>query len=94
MARKHVFIDGKVQGVFFRDSTRRKAGELGVEGWVRNLPDGRVEGLFEGSSDAVEALIAWCYEGPPAANVEEVQVQEAEADEPVDGFEVLATPSP
>lgn len=92
MARKHVFIEGKVQGVFFRDSTRRKAGELGVEGWVRNLPDGRVEGLFEGPSEAVEALIDWCYEGPPAANVEGVEIQEADTDNPVEGFEVLSTP--
>lgn len=92
MARKHVFIEGKVQGVFFRDSTRRKAGELGVEGWVRNLPDGRVEGLFEGSNDAVEALIAWCHEGPPTANVERVQIQEADEGATVEGFEVLSTP--
>lgn len=73
--RAHVYISGRVQGVFFRDSTRQKARELGVRGWVKNLPDGRVEAVFEGDREAVEALIRWCHVGPPLARVEKVEVQ-------------------
>ncbi len=73
--RAHVFISGKVQGVFFRATTRDKANELGVKGWVRNLRDGRVEAVFEGDEDAVKKLIEWCHVGPPAARVEKVEVK-------------------
>jgi acylphosphatase len=73
--------------VFFRDTTRRRARAEGVGGWVRNLPDGRVEAVFEGESGAVEALIAFCREGPRGATVERVEVFEEEA-EGLDGFEV------
>ena len=72
--RAHVFISGKVQGVFFRATTRDKANELGVKGWVRNLRDGRVEAVFEGDEEAVKKLIEWCHVGPPAARVEKVEV--------------------
>jgi len=72
-ARVHALVSGRVQGVWFRQSTSAKAGELGVGGWVRNLPDGRVELLAEGSRTAVEALLTWAREGPPLAEVEDVE---------------------
>ncbi|MBI2954746.1 MAG: acylphosphatase [Chloroflexi bacterium] len=73
--RAHVLISGEVQGVFFRESMRHMAERLGVAGWVRNLFDGRVEAMIEGETDQVEGLIEWCREGPPAAQVEEVDVE-------------------
>jgi acylphosphatase len=70
--RAHVYVSGQVQGVFFRDSTREKAEQLGLAGWVRNLPDGRVEALFEGPSARVREMVRWCKEGPSHAEVESV----------------------
>ncbi len=72
--RAYVLIEGYVQGVFFRSYTREKASELGLTGWVRNLPDGRVEALFEGDEDEIKWMIAWCHKGPPSAHVTNVQV--------------------
>ena len=68
-ARVHVVIEGRVQGVFFRASTRDEARARGLGGWVRNLPDGRVEALFEGDQRVVENMLAWCHKGPPYAYV-------------------------
>lgn len=65
-------VTGRVQGVSFRYYTQQRARELGVTGWVRNEPDGTVAGHFEGPTDAVDALVAWCRQGPPAARVESV----------------------
>lgn len=76
IARK-VVVSGHVQGVFFRDSTRREANRLGVTGWVRNRPDGRVEAWFEGPPDAVERMVRWCSEGPRHASVDDVRGSEA-----------------
>jgi acylphosphatase len=70
-----VRISGRVQGVSFRYYTRERAGELGVRGWVRNEPDGSVTGHFEGPADAVDALVAWCHDGPRRARVEGVAVE-------------------
>jgi acylphosphatase len=69
MAKKrlHLFVSGRVQGVFFRASTRDAARNLGLTGWVRNLPDGRVEALFEGDERALAQIIEWCRTGPPGA---------------------------
>jgi len=72
--RRHVWIDGVVQGVFFRVSTIEIARSLKVAGWVRNLPDGRVEAVFEGNAEAVTAAVEWCHAGPEHAVVESVDV--------------------
>ncbi|WP_038057379.1 acylphosphatase [Thermodesulfobacterium hydrogeniphilum] len=76
MKRVHVFISGRVQGVFFRAYTEAEAKKLGVKGWVRNLPDGRVEAVFEGEDGAVDQMIAWCHKGSPHAKVTKVEVIE------------------
>jgi len=73
-ARLHLVVSGRVQGVAFRAYTVDEASRLGLAGWVRNLPDGRVEAEAEGERSAVEALVAWCRRGPPAAMVEAVEV--------------------
>jgi acylphosphatase len=86
--RAHVYVSGQVQGVFFRDSTRKKAKQLGLAGWVRNLPDGRVEALFEGPQDRVREIIRWCEEGPSHAEVEDVDVEFEAPQEDLTGFEV------
>ena len=70
----HVFFSGHVQGVFFRAFTEENAKKLGVLGWVRNLPDGRVEAVFEGSRDKVEKLIYLCRYKHPYARVDEVEI--------------------
>ena len=85
--RTHVWISGDVQGVFFRDSTRQKAKELDLTGWVTNRPDGRVEGVFEGPKDAVQKAVAWCANGPENARVENVSTED-ETPENLSGFEV------
>ena len=86
--RAHVYVSGEVQGVFFRDSTRQKAQQLGLSGWVKNLPDGRVEALLEGPSQKVREMVHWCEQGPPHAVVENVDVQFDTAREDLSGFEV------
>jgi acylphosphatase len=85
--RKRAIIYGRVQGVFFRDTTRREASSRGVAGWVRNRPDGTVEAVFEGDPDAVEAMVAFCRAGPRGAQVERVEVS-GEEEEGLAGFEV------
>jgi acylphosphatase len=89
IARRHVWVSGQVQGVWFRESTRRVAESLGLSGWVRNLPDGRVEAVFEGEQAQVERAVDFVRQGPPRARVLAVEVR----DEPVAeggaaGFEV------
>ena len=69
----HAYISGTVQGVFFRNSTQKKAIELGVTGWIKNCPDGRVELLATGETDNVSGLLAWCWQGPPASNVTDIK---------------------
>ncbi len=72
--RAHVFIQGRVQGVFFRVETRRRAQREDVTGWIRNLPDGRVEAVFEGEAVNVEKTVGFCRKGPSGARVKNVQV--------------------
>jgi acylphosphatase len=76
--RAHVFVSGRVQGVFYRASTRDAARERDVDGWVRNLDDGRVEAVFEGPEEAVEAMVEWCHTGSSAAVVDDVDVTDEE----------------
>lgn len=73
-ARAHVYVRGLVQGVFFRHETRKRAERLGVGGWVRNLPDGRVEAVFEGEQDSVEKMLEFCKSGPSGAEVDGIEV--------------------
>ena len=73
--RLHVYISGRVQGVFFRDSTKNMALKLGLKGWVRNLRDGRVEEVFEGESDKVSDILEWCKKGPINASVSNVTIE-------------------
>lgn len=73
LARVHALISGRVQGVWYRQSTFEKAASLGVYGWVRNLPDGRVEILAEGPRQALDALLDWARQGPPMAVVTNVE---------------------
>ncbi len=75
MERVHIKVHGRVQGVFFRAETREEARRLGVAGWVRNLPDGRVEVDCEGEESAVKELVSWCHKGPSGARVSRVEVK-------------------
>lgn len=74
-ARARVRVTGRVQGVYYRQSTVEMANGLGLTGWVRNQPDGSVEAVFEGEKAAVDQAIAWCHHGPPRAAVDEVSVE-------------------
>jgi len=74
-ARAHVFVSGRVQGIFFRSETKHKADRYDVKGWVRNLPDGRVEAVFEGEEETVKALIEFCKRGPPGARITNVDLR-------------------
>ena len=87
MVRRHLWVSGRVQGVWYRGSCAERAGALGISGWARNLPDGRVEIVAEGHLDAVDQLVDWCRHGPPAARVTAVEVQ-VEEPEGVLGFDV------
>ena len=89
MERARVYVSGGVQGVLFRDSARREANRLGLSGWVSNLPDGRVEAVFEGDSAGVREMVRWCEEGPPEASVESVDASFEEPRGEAVGFEVL-----
>ncbi len=73
--RAHIFVTGKVQGVYFRQNTKQVATRHNVTGWVRNLPDGRVEAVLEGDQMAVNEVIEWCHVGPPKASVQDVNVK-------------------
>jgi len=87
-ARVRVLISGRVQGVSFRWYTQQKAIELGLAGWVRNLWDGRVEATFEGDPSAVDQMLSWCRHGPPAAQVEDVQVVRESLRGDLSGFHI------
>lgn len=87
VVRRHVVVSGRVQGVFFRDSTDKEARSREVAGWVRNRDDGTVEAVFEGAPDSVDALVEFCRSGPSRAEVYDVEVTE-EAPEGLAGFSV------
>ena len=86
MIRRRVVVHGLVQGVFFRDSVRRRAVDAGVSGWVRNTREGTVEAVLEGEPDAVAKLVAFCREGPRGARVERVDA----TNEPPEGLSGFA----
>jgi len=87
VSRAHVYVTGRVQGVWFRESCREQANAAGVGGWVRNLSDGRVEAVFDGPDAGVDRVVAWCHEGPAQARVDGVEVhREQPTGEP--GFHV------
>jgi acylphosphatase len=85
--RKRVIVHGRVQGVFFRDTTRRMAESRGVAGWIRNNPDGSVEAAFEGEGEAVDEMVRFAHEGPRGAAVERADVFDEEP-EGLAGFRV------
>ncbi|OZH52372.1 acylphosphatase [Hydrocoleum sp. CS-953] len=87
----HVLISGKVQGVGYRFSTLNTAVSLGINGWVKNLPDGRVEAVFEGREELVKKMINWCYQGPKSAVVQNVLVRYEQV-EGIEGFEIHRIP--
>jgi acylphosphatase len=85
--RRRVVVHGNVQGVFFRDTTRREAQRRGVAGWVSNRPDGAVEAVFEGDPEAVAAMVDFCERGPRGADVSRVETSD-ERPEGLSGFDV------
>lgn len=85
--RVHVFISGHVQGIGFRASAQRKAYQLSLAGWVKNLADGGVEAVFEGPEEVVEEMVQWCHKGPFLAQVMEVEIKR-EKPEGLSGFEI------
>ncbi|HID16812.1 TPA: acylphosphatase [Candidatus Bathyarchaeota archaeon] len=87
-ARAHVFVSGRVQGVFFRWETREQALKRNVKGWVRNLPDGRVEAVFEGEKGDVKRMVEFCRRGPPGAKVSNVEVEWEEYKGEHEDFEI------
>jgi len=88
MRRARVRIVGLVQGVFYRQSTVEMAQGLGLCGWVRNLPDGSVEALFEGERELIEQAVAWCRQGPPRASVSGVAVEWQDGPAECQGFAI------
>jgi acylphosphatase len=88
MKRMHVFISDKVQGVAFRHHTAKTAQSLNLKGWVRNLEDGRVEAVFEGADDPVDAMLAWCRQGPSQARVTHVDAKEEALSHPYPDFRI------
>lgn len=88
MSTLHVWVEGKVQGVFFRDSTRQRALELGLTGWVKNLPDRRVEAVFCGERPACDEALAYVHTGPSAARVTKVEHRWEDTEETFTSFEV------
>lgn len=88
MRRVHVHVSGRVQGVAFRAYTRRTAQSLNLSGWVKNLPDGRVEAVFQGRDEDVEAMVDWCRRGPALALVERLDACEEPPERGEDVFEI------
>ncbi|MEZ0329842.1 MAG: acylphosphatase [Dissulfuribacterales bacterium] len=84
----HLLISGRVQGVFYRASAYDEGRRLGLSGWVRNLPDGRVEALAQGSEKDVNAFVEWCRNGPPLARVTKIDVTEEDLNQGLTGFEI------
>lgn len=88
MVRAHLFISGRVQGVFYRATTLQEARARGLSGWVRNLHDGRVEAMVQGPREKVESLIQWCYKGPSGASVSGIDVEYGDPDDTLGEFDI------
>jgi acylphosphatase len=88
-ARAHVIVSGRVQGVFYRAGARDEARYLGLTGWVKNLPGGRVEAVFEGPKDKMGEMLRWCAEGPPGAEVTDVDAKWEEYKSEFRGFNII-----
>ncbi|MEW5736281.1 MAG: acylphosphatase [Thermodesulfobacteriota bacterium] len=88
MLRVRARIRGRVQGVWFRAETKKAAVARNLSGWVRNMPDGSVEAVFEGEKPNVESVLEWCKKGPPLARVSAVDVTDEPAGEPFSGFSI------
>ena len=89
LARAHVHVTGYVQGVFFRHTTAQRARDRGLTGWIRNLPDGRVEAVLEGEESDVRDVVDWCRSGPAHATVEKVDVEWQPAESGFSAFRIL-----
>jgi acylphosphatase len=89
--RVHIFVSGKVQGVYYRQNTLQKAQELDICGWVRNLSDGRVESVMEGSKVNIDKMLTWCKKGPVDAKVEEVKIIDEEYKKEFSSFDIIKT---
>ena len=88
MKRVHIFISGRVQGCFFRANVRDRAKKLNLKGFVKNLDDGRVEAVFEGSEENIEKILEFCKKGPSGARVEKVEIKEEKISNEFNNFEV------
>lgn len=87
--RVHVLISGQVQGVWYRASTKDQADLLGLTGWVRNTPDGKVEAVFEGKESDIQKMLLWCWEGPDLAKVIDVNINFEEYIDEFDSFKIV-----
>ena len=83
-----VRVSGRVQGVWFRASTKQKAEQLGVTGWIRNTSDGCIEAIFEGNKNMVKEMVDWCNHGPPHAKVENIEIKNQPVTNAFDGFAI------
>ncbi|UCG53165.1 MAG: acylphosphatase [Candidatus Latescibacterota bacterium] len=88
MSRLHVWVEGLVHGVFFRDTTRQVARGLNLSGWVKNLPDHRVEAVFQGDRESCERILEFVRKGPPSARVDHVEFQWEDDEEDLNGFQI------
>ena len=88
MKRIHLFLSGRVQGVFFRASTKKTADRIGITGFVRNLADGRVEIIAEGDEQALQRFLQWCNQGPRGAHVENISLSTSSYQNEFDNFEI------
>jgi acylphosphatase len=87
-SRVHVVISGRVQGVWFRASTRDKAQQLGLTGWVKNTSEGNVEAVFEGEEKLINEMLDWCHHGPPLAQVKNVEIKKRRPSNDFDDFSI------
>ena len=87
--RVTVFVSGKVQGVFFRQNAKKMAKELGLKGWVKNLPNGKVEAVIEGKKEVIERLVEWMKKGPFLSKVDDLKVNWQEAKKDLEDFQII-----